>query len=98
MDTLMISAIMKMDMNEGDLVLDAVKKLSIGLNIDGPAAVEVLGKTALYVAVTNSLGRIPEQDPESAKANRRFTLVTRLADYLGCSEAQVMKELEADGV
>ena len=94
MDSLMISTIMKMDVGEGDLVLDAIKKLSIGLNIDVLDASELLVKTSLYVAVTNLLGRIPEQDPESAKAQRRFTLVTRLADYFGCTEQDILDQLE----
>ena len=98
MDSLMISTITKMDVGEGDMVIDKISKLSVDLDIEGSDAGELYGKLAMYIAVSDRLGRIPEPDPESAKALKLNTLYTRLADYFGCTEADILAQLETQDV
>ena len=85
MDSLMISTITKMDVLEGDLIIDRMKRLSVDLDLNGSDAGELLGKTALYLAVSDKLRPVPPQSDR---------LVTRLADYFGCTEEDITAQLE----
>ena len=98
MDSLMVRTVMKMDAGEGELVLDAIKRVAIDLDLTTPDTVELVTKTALFRAVTEALGPQPEQDPESFKAQRRDGLVARLADYYGCTEQDVLKGIKDESV
>ena len=81
MDSLVISTIMKMDVSEGEAVVAGVERLKAA-GLTATEAIEVTGKTALYVAVSDLLRPIP---PKSEG------LVTRLADYYGCTEQDILE-------
>lgn len=88
MDGLVISTIMKMDVSEGEAVIAGIERLkSVGLS--ATEAIEVAGKTSLYVAVSDLLRPVP---PKSEG------LVTRLADYYGCTEEDIVKAMSDEKI
>lgn len=89
MDTLMIRTIMKMDVGEGNVVLDDVLELSKKLRLEASDAGELYGKVALYVALANNQRPIPPSNEG---------LVSRLSDYFGCTEQDILDQLEVNNV
>lgn len=88
MDGLVISTIMKMDVSEGEAVIAGIERLK-RTGLSATEAIEVAGKTALYVAVSDLLRPVP---PKSEG------LVTRLADYYGCTEEDIVKAMSDEKI
>ena len=88
MDGLVISTVMKMDVSEGEAVIAGVDRLK-RLGLSPADAIEVAGKTALYVAVSDLLRPVP---PKSDG------LVTRLADYYGCAEQDILEAFKNEKI
>lgn len=96
MDTLMIRTIMKMDVSDGEQVIADASKMADGASLSGSDAMELLGKTALYVALVSKFktGWKLMADLNETPTN----LTALLADYYGCTEAEVLRGLKDESL